>query len=62
MQVIILIRQDDRKLLQNEVNSKTGKVTSPKCVWILVPWGPQQYRLSKHKWLYVLNIWGDMDP
>jgi len=36
-------RCKNRKLLQNEVNSKTGTVTSPKCLWILAPWGPQQY-------------------
>ena len=35
-------RCKNRKLLQNEVNSKTGTVTSPKCVWILAPWGPKQ--------------------
>ena len=35
-------RCKNRKLLQNEVNSKTGTVTSPKCLWILAPWGPQQ--------------------
>ena len=34
-------RCKNRKLLQNEVNSKTGTVTSPKGVWILAPWGPQ---------------------
>ena len=41
-------RCKNRKLLQNEVNSKTGTVTSPKCVWILAPWGPQHGQIQSH--------------
>jgi len=42
-------RCKNRKLLQNEVNSKTGTVTSPKRVWILAPWGPQQVQTLPHR-------------
>jgi len=42
MQVIFLIRQDDRKSLRMKSTAKQEQLHPQKCVWILAPWGPQQ--------------------